>query len=98
MDKVLYQKKNMGAKVMWVICDLFGFPFSILYIINNLSDVKSLLLSLVLIGYGCTRWYYYARQKEQAVREKEYDLWHREQDKKERQLTFDRANHKVNGN
>lgn len=98
MDKTLVQKKTMGvSELMWIVGDMLGIPTSILYIIANFGDIQSVILSVILIGYGSARLYYYVVQKKQAVKEKDYDLWFREMDKKERQLTFDKAQHKVNG-
>lgn len=72
------------AKLMWIIVDIFGVPISIAGILANLDNVKSLIIFLLAVGYYSTRWYYYVKQKEQSIREKEYELWNKEQDKLER--------------
>ncbi len=98
MDRALTEKKTMGyAKVMWLLGDVLGIPLTILGIIANLDNVKSLVLFVLLVGYLTTRWYYYAKKQDQEARKRELELWHMEMNKKERQLEYDRKHSKVNG-
>lgn len=80
-------KRNhkMGQiKLMWLICDFLGIPVTILGIATNMDNIKSAILAVLGIAYLCVRGFYYIKQKDQAIREKEIELWHLEQDKIER--------------
>lgn len=75
------------AQIKWwayVIMDLFGLPFWLLGILKNLDNIKSSILFLVGLIYAMSRLYFYVVQRRQAVREKELNLWHQEQDKQDR--------------
>ena len=82
--------KMAQIKLMWLLCDFLGIPVTILGIATNIDNVKAAILAVLGIAYLCVRGYYFIKQKDQAVREKEIELWHKEQDKKERK-------HKQNG-
>ena len=84
------EKKTMGqTKIMWLLlADILGIPITILGFVFNLDNTKSAILFLVGLGYILTRWYFYAVQKKQAVKQKDMelksqsiDLWFREQEK-----------------
>lgn len=75
----------MAVKIGWLIVDWLGIPLSLLGIYLNLDNVKSAIIAILAIIYLMLRTYFYFVQKKQAIREKEYDLWHREVDKMERQ-------------
>ncbi len=76
--------KMAQVKMIWLICDIFGIPITCLGIVANIDNIKSVILAILGIAYLMVRGYYFMVQKEQAVREKELDLWHREMDKEER--------------
>jgi hypothetical protein len=75
---------KMGAKIGWLIADWIGIPLSLLGIVINMDNVKSTVIALLAMIYLMLRIYFYFVQKQQAVREKEIDLWFREQDKQDR--------------
>ncbi len=93
---VLHQTKATirmaNAKMWWFIADLLGIPTALLGIWLNLDNVKSVIIALLAIGYLMLRLYYFWIQKQQAVREKEYDLWHKEMDKRERISKLNKSN------
>lgn len=74
------------AQVKWaiILADIFGIPISLLGIVANMDNIKSAIIAILAIAYLCCRMFYYVVQKKQAIRDKEYDLWNREQDKIER--------------
>lgn len=74
------------AQVKWalILCDMLGIPVTVLGIWANIDNIKSTVLFILALTYVMFRLYYYAIQKQQAVREKDLDLWHKEQDKIER--------------
>jgi len=76
--------KMAQIKMMWLLCDFLGIPVTILGILANTDNIKSAILAVLGIAYLCVRGFYYIKQKDQAVREKEIELWHLEQDKLER--------------
>lgn len=82
----VYKRVNQmaTAKLAWVLFDLLGLPVWLMGILSNLDNIKSLILFMLGVVYGGLRVYYYLKQKDQALREKELDLWHKEQDKLDR--------------
>lgn len=89
VDMQLYDFKRLHKmaqiKLMWLLCDFLGIPVTILGIIANIDNIKSAILAVLGVAYLCVRGYYYIKQKDQALREKELELWHKQQDKEERQ-------------
>lgn len=75
---------KMGAKIGWLIADWIGIPLSLLGIVINMDNIKSAVIAMLAMIYLMLRIYFYFIQKQQAVREKEIDLWFREQDKQDR--------------
>lgn len=75
----------MAVKIGWLIVDWLGIPLSLLGIYLNLDNVKSAIIAILAIIYLMLRTYFYFVQKKQAVQEKDIDIWHKEQDKIERQ-------------
>jgi hypothetical protein len=69
---------------MWLILDIFGVPLYLLGIAANIDNIKSAILAILGISYLTVRAYFYIIKSKQAVREKELDLWHKEQDKSDR--------------
>ena len=88
VDMQLYDFKRLHKmaqiKLMWLLCDFLGIPVTILGILANIDNIKSAILAVLGIAYLCVRGYYYIKQKDQAIREKEIELWHKLQDKEER--------------
>lgn len=88
--KVIYitenKKKVAQAKLMWIIADIIGLPVAFLGIITNLDNVKSAIIAILAIAYLMLRLYFYFVQKQQAIREKEYELWEKEMNKQDRIL------------
>lgn len=86
---VLYPTKQtlrMTQFKLWLfIVDFLGIPSTILGIMLNIDNVYSGIIAILAILYLMLRAYYYWRQKEQTLRDKEYDLWNKEMDKQERQ-------------
>jgi len=80
---------KMGAKIGWIIADWLGIPLSLLGIYFNLDNIKSTIIAILSIIYLMMRIYFYYIKNSQSIREKEYDLWHREIDKEERKKKFD---------
>lgn len=82
-----YLKRTIQmAQIKWalILADIFGIPVTILGIIQNWDNIRSAILFLVGLTYLMSRLYFYVIQRRQAVREKEIDLWFREQDKQDR--------------
>ena len=76
--------KMAQIKLMWLLCDFLGIPVTVLGILANTDNIKSAILAVLGIAYLCVRGFYYIKQKDQAVREKEIELWHKEMDKQDR--------------
>lgn len=85
------------AKFLWILLDAIGWPITILGIFSNLDNAKSLIISLIALGFLLTRWWYYVVQKKQAVRKEEIEIKMKELKYKIDQLDFDRKTSKVNG-
>lgn len=75
---------KMGAKIGWLIVDWLCIPLSLLGIYLNMDNLKSGIIAILAIIYLMMRTYFYFVQKRQAVREKDLELWHLEQDKIDR--------------
>ena len=71
-------------KWAWIICDMLGIPVTLLGIASNIDNIKSTILFIIAAIYLMIRAYYYAIRQQQAVREKDIDLWYKETDKQER--------------
>lgn len=76
---------KMAAKIGWLIVDWLGIPLSLLGIYLNLDNIKSAIIAILAIIYLMMRTYFYFIKNNQAVREKEIALWHKELDKIERE-------------
>jgi hypothetical protein len=86
MQLPFFKRVIKMAQIKWtlIICDILGIPATFLGIVSNIDNIRSIILFILALTYIMFRLYYYAIQKQQAVREKEIDLWHKEQDKQER--------------
>lgn len=80
------QKYNRMAftKFFWLLIDILGIPVTFLGIWLNIDNISSGVIAILSIAYLMIRGYYYIKQREQALREKDIELWHKEQDKQER--------------
>lgn len=72
------------VKMIWLICDIFGIPLTLLGIVANIDNIKSAILAILAIAYLMGTGYYRFRRLAQAERDRELDLWHKEMDKQER--------------
>lgn len=74
------------AQVKWalIICDMLGISATLMGILANWENVKSAILFFLALIFLMVRIYFYVLQKRQSVREKELELWHKEQDKQDR--------------
>jgi hypothetical protein len=81
-----YQRAIRMAKVKLalIICDMLGIPVTFLGIAANIDNVKSAILFLMALIYLGFRTYFFVIRQKQSVREKDIDLWHKEQNKQER--------------
>lgn len=86
-------RKMASVKLGWLLFELIGWPVWILGVWNNIDNGKSIVLFILAAMFLMVRLYYYHRQKDQAVREKELDLWHKEQDKQDRIKGINTRNH-----
>jgi hypothetical protein len=76
------------AKIVWFVLDFLGIPITILGIIANMDNIKSVILAILGISYLAVRMYFYVIKSQQAIREKELELWHKEMNKIEREIEF----------
>ncbi len=76
--------KMAQVKMIWLICDIFGIPITLLGIAANIDNVKSAIIAILAIAYLMVRGYFYYLKSDQAVREKELEIWHKQIDKEER--------------
>lgn len=80
-------------KFAWLIADMLGITSLLLWLFHDifagitafLDRTKVAVLLLIGLAWAVARLYYYIVQKNQAVREKELELWHKERDKIERE-------------
>lgn len=73
-----------NAKVFWFLVDLLGIPSTILGIWLNLDNIKSAIIAILAIIYLMVRLYFYFIKSRLDVKEKELDIWVKEQDKRDR--------------
>lgn len=76
--------KMAQIKLIWLICDIFGIPLTVLGIVANIDNIKSVILAILAIAYLMGTGYYRFRRLAQEERAREIDLWHKEMDKKDR--------------
>lgn len=76
--------KMAQIKLMWLLCDFFGIPITLMGIIANIDNIKSIVLAILSVCYLLIRGYYYIKKEQQKLKEKDLDLWNKEEDKKER--------------
>lgn len=76
--------KMAQVKLVWLICDIFGIPITLLGIAANLNNVKSTILFIIAAIYLMLRAYYYGVRQQQEAKAREIDNWHKEQDKLDR--------------
>lgn len=71
-------------KWAWIICDMLGIPVTVLGILANIDNVRSTILFMIALSYALPRCYFDIIARRQRTREKEIELWHKEQDKIDR--------------
>lgn len=82
-----YLKRTIDmAQIKWalIVADILGIPIYVVGFIANLDNIRSAILFLVALTWAMFRLYYFVVQRKQAVRDKELDLWQKEQDKQDR--------------
>lgn len=82
-----YLKRIMEmAQIKWalILADLLGIPFYLLGIAENFGNIRSAILFIVGLTYIMVRMYFYVIQRRQAIRDKDIDIWNKEQDRIER--------------
>ncbi len=81
-----YKRVHRMATAKWLIAlfDFIGWPVAILGFIVNMDNVKSAIIAILAISFLAVRLYFYIIKNKQAVREKDLELWHKEQDKQDR--------------
>lgn len=88
LDRV---KAISKKKAMRMIIDIIGIPTMLLGIVDNIDNGRGIILSILAAAYASLRLYWLHsdktqsyRKNEQAIRDKELELWHKEQDKIDR--------------
>lgn len=82
-----YLKRIMEmAQIKWalILADLLGIPFYLMGIVENMGNIRSAILFIVGLTYIMFRMYFFVVQRRQAVRDKDIDIWNKEQDMQER--------------
>lgn len=74
----------MGEAIAWKFIDLVGLPAYLLGFVFNLDNTKSTILFILGLIYAMIKVYYIRIEKEQNKRDKDLDLWQKEQDKQDR--------------
>lgn len=84
MQSANIQRPYKMAQIKWalIIADFLGIPITIMGIIENFNSVRGAVLLFVSLVYLMSRTYYSIVKNQQAVRDKELDLWHKEQEAK----------------
>jgi hypothetical protein len=77
--------KMAQIKLLWILADMLGISSVILGIVDNFDSIRSVILFIVALSYLLCRLYFTVIKNSQAVREKELELWHLEQNKNERE-------------
>lgn len=74
------------AQIKWalILADLLGIPFYLLGITQNIDNIRSAILFIVGLIYIMFRMYFFVIQRRQAVKDKDIDIWNKEQDMHER--------------
>lgn len=80
--------------VLSFMAHLLGIPITIIGILTNWDSAAKLipicLSAVYLIAFIQFKW----RRNKQILREEEYNLWHKEMDKKEREAEYNKKNGK----
>jgi hypothetical protein len=87
-------KKMAQVKFLWLLLDFVGVPVTILGIIANVDNVKALILFILSAIYVAMRIYFGSIKSKQEIRDKEYDLFHKELKKMEAQSEYKKKNGK----
>ena len=76
--------KMAQIKALWILVDFLGGSFTIMGIVANIDNIKSVILAILAIAFLMIRGFFYIKKNQQEVRDKEIDLWNKEEDKRER--------------
>ncbi len=82
-----YLKRTIKmAQVKWalILCDMLGIPVFFMGITANIDNVRSAVLFILATIYIMIRGYFFFVRQRQAVKEKDIELWHLNQDKQDR--------------
>lgn len=72
------------SKILAWIINLIGIPAAVFGYISNPDNIKSTILFIFGLSFIMLRGYFFFVERRQRQREKEIDLWHKEQDKQDR--------------
>lgn len=76
--------KMAQIKALWILVDFLTGSFTVLGIVANFDNVKSNILFFLALIFLMTRIYFYVVQKRQDVKSKDFDLWEKEMEKKDK--------------
>jgi hypothetical protein len=76
--------KMAQIKALWILVDFLTGSFTIMGIIANFDNIKAWILFATSLTFLLIRGIVYVVQKKQAIRDKELDIWEKEQDKLDR--------------
>lgn len=80
------KRLNRMAQIKWAIlvCDMLGIPVFLLGVVKDFGSFNSTVLLMISLFYAIPRCYFDIIARRQRTREKDLELWHKEQDKIER--------------
>lgn len=84
---VPYLKRlNRMAQIKWalILCDMLGIPVFLLGVVKDFGSFNSTVLLMISLFYAIPRCYFDIIARRQRTREKNLELWHKEQDKIDR--------------
>lgn len=67
------------VKLMWIIADILGIPIYLMGILQNIDNGRAIILSILGAMYIILRMYHFNVEKNLRKREKEIDLWYKEE-------------------
>lgn len=74
------------AQIKWalILCDMLGIPVFLLGVVKDFGSFNSTVLLMISLFYAIPRCYFDIIARRQRTREKNLELWHKEQDKIDR--------------
>jgi magnesium-transporting ATPase (P-type) len=76
--------KMAQIRALWILVDFFVGSFTIAGIVTNYDNFKAWVLFAASLTFLIIRGVVYVIQKKQAIKDKELDIWEKEQDKLDR--------------